>query len=125
MNYQGDANLSHANGGCYVCLRGDSLVDTGVQIVAEGILALCKGCITDAAQAASLYFNVAYVADLQIKHAEERRLYSPEAAEDLAQKVAVSEAALANAETTIAALKDVIAGFKPKPAPRAKAKASL
>lgn len=63
--FVGNALSAHANGGCYVCARGDSLVDLGVTIVGEGALCLCKGCIAEAAEAAELTFNRAKIRELE------------------------------------------------------------
>ena len=63
--FVGNSNYSTAKGGCYVCTRGDSLVDLGVDIVGEGALVLCKGCIAEAAEAASLTFNRARITQLE------------------------------------------------------------
>lgn len=38
----------HAKEACYLCTRPGPLVDTGMQIEGEGILALCFGCIAEA-----------------------------------------------------------------------------
>lgn len=70
--YLGDANYSTANGGCYVCARGDRLVDTDVQIVGEGALTICTGCISDLAEVAGLTFNEARVRELEASLATER-----------------------------------------------------
>lgn len=61
--FVGDALLSHANGGCYICARGDSLVDTEVTIVGEGALVICKGCVQDLAQAARIALIISLVQD--------------------------------------------------------------
>ena len=64
-SFVGDALLAHANAGCYRCSRGNNLVDHDVQIVGEGALALCKGCIAEAAEAAGLVVNGARVRELE------------------------------------------------------------
>lgn len=86
--------MAHARAGCYVCLRGDRLVDTGAFIEGEGALALCAGCIREAAEAADLTFNEARVAEIQAEFAEERRAFGPE-------RVAELEAALSAAESAL------------------------
>ena len=63
--YVGNALYAHAKQGCYLCVRGDSLVDLGVDIVGEGALVLCKGCIGEAAEAAELTFNRARIRELE------------------------------------------------------------
>jgi hypothetical protein len=54
MLYVGNSYYLHAKEGCYVCGRGDSLVDTEVPIIGEGVLAICKGCIVDMARTAGV-----------------------------------------------------------------------
>lgn len=71
--YVGDALLAHAQAGCYRCTRGSDLIDLDVQIVGEGALVLCKGCITEAAEAAGLTYNGAHVRALEAELALERR----------------------------------------------------
>ena len=66
--YVGNALQAHAAGGCYICTRGDSLVDLGVDIVGEGALVLCKGCIAEAAEAAELTFNRARIRELEAEN---------------------------------------------------------
>lgn len=67
VSYVGNSLYIHANGGCYRCGRGDTLVDMDVQIVGEGALALCRGCIGDAAEALELTFNEAHVRELRAR----------------------------------------------------------
>lgn len=92
--YVGDALLSHAAGGCYVCGRGDSLVDTDVQIVGEGALAICKGCVATLAEAAGIHLNAAAIAEREAAFIEERRQFSPERVSDLEAQLAETQAAL-------------------------------
>lgn len=97
MIYVGDALLAHAAGGCYICARGDSLVDTEVSIVGEGALVLCRGCIQAAAEAADLHLNEAAVAEMRATHAAERDAFSPERVAELEAEVAeLREQAAAN-----------------------------
>lgn len=72
--FVGEALLAHANAGCYRCGRGDDLIDMDAQIVGEGALVLCKGCIAEAAEAAKLTFNGALVRELnrQLEEANAR-----------------------------------------------------
>lgn len=70
--FVGNALYAHAKQGCYLCVRGDGLVDLGVDIVGEGALVLCKGCIAEAAEAASLTFNRAQLRELEAALAEKR-----------------------------------------------------
>jgi hypothetical protein len=65
VTFVGNALYAHAKQGCYRCERGDSLIDLGVDIVGEGALTLCKGCIGEAAEAAELTFNGAVVRELE------------------------------------------------------------
>ncbi len=44
----------HAKEGCYLCLRAGPLVDTGMQIEGEGILAVCTSCVADLARKANI-----------------------------------------------------------------------
>lgn len=80
--------MAHARGGCYVCLRGDRLVDLDVLIEGEGALVLCTGCISDAAQAAGLHLNAAAVAEVQAQHIEAERLWGPDRVSELEAEVA-------------------------------------
>lgn len=102
--FVGDALYAHAKGGCYRCLRGDQLVDLDAQIVGEGALVLCRACILDAAEAAGLSLNSAAVAELEAAHAEERRLFSPEAVVELKDTIADLEAELETERTVVARL---------------------
>jgi len=43
-----------AKGGCYTCLSADHLVNSGVIIEGEGILAICRACVKDMAQTIGL-----------------------------------------------------------------------
>lgn len=81
--FAGDALYAHAKGGCYRCLRGDNLVDLDAQIIGEGALVLCKNCVLEAAEAAGLSLNAAAVAEQTAAIEAERRLFSPEAVQDL------------------------------------------
>ena len=92
--YVGDALLAHAAGGCYICQRGDSLVDTDAVIVGEGVLAVCKGCISDLAQAAGLHLNSAAVAEREAAFIEERRQFAPERVSALEAELTETKAAL-------------------------------
>lgn len=87
--------MAHARAGCYVCLRGDRLVDTGAFIEGEGALALCAGCIREAAEAADLTFNEARVAEISSAFAEERRSFGPERVAELEAELAAATSALA------------------------------
>jgi hypothetical protein len=113
--------MAHARGGCYVCLRGDRLVDLDVQIEGEGALVLCTPCIQDAAEAADLALNGAAVSELRAELIEANRAAD---ATTLAAELAESEAALATAENTIATLQDVIdrIGSDTQPAARRRQK---
>ena len=92
--YVGDALLAHAAGGCYICQRGDSLVDTDAMIVGEGALVLCKHCIGDLAQAGGLHLNIAAVAEREAAFIEERRQFSPERVAELEAELAETKTAL-------------------------------
>lgn len=109
--YVGDALLAHAQGGCYICRRGDELVDTDVQIVGEGALVLCKQCIGDLAQTAGLHLNRDAVAAIEAKHAAEKRHFEPAAVEALEAEVATLSAALLNEERLVASLQDALANI--------------
>lgn len=102
--FVGDALMSHAKGGCYVCLRGDSLVDTDIQIEGEGALVLCTGCIQELAEAADLTFNHARVQELSAL----LQAASPERVTELEQKLADAEAALADEQKVAARLQDAL-----------------
>lgn len=67
VSFVGDALLAHAGAGCYRCGRGDSLIDTDIQIVGEGALAFCRGCITEFAEVAGVAHNRAEWSELQAK----------------------------------------------------------
>lgn len=97
--------MAHANGGCYVCRRGDSLVDFDVQIVGEGALAVCASCVKDAAEAAGLTFNEALVRELR---AEIQRLDASNI-ERLEAELAEARAALADEQRLAARLQDALA----------------
>lgn len=112
--YVGDALLAHAKAGCYRCSRGDSLIDLDVLIEGEGALVLCKGCIAEAAEAAGMLFNEAYVAEIKQEAASARATYGPE-------RVAELEAQLAAAQAEVLVLNSVIAQHINKPATPAKA----
>lgn len=105
--YVGDALLSHARGGCYICGRGDSLVDTDVQIVGEGALVICKGCIQDLAEAGGLHLNRTAVAEIEARHAEERRSFAPERVAELEAQVSDLERRLEVAENVERMVEDI------------------
>lgn len=46
------ANYIYAKEGCYLCQNGGPLIDTGMQIEGEGILAICLSCVADMARVA-------------------------------------------------------------------------
>jgi hypothetical protein len=119
MNFVGDALLAHANGGCYRCLRGDNLVDLDVQIVGEGILAICTGCLKEAAEAAGIHLNEAAVAEERAAHQEAARRFDPEAVEALEAELAEARSALQNEQVTVHNLQDALSrvGKERKPAP--------
>lgn len=81
--FVGDALVAHAQGGCFRCHRGDSLVDMDAFVEAEGALALCVGCIGEAAEAAGMHLNGAAVAEKEAAFVEERRRFCPERVEEL------------------------------------------
>lgn len=127
--YVGDALYTHAAGGCYVCHRGDSLVNTDTVIQGEGVLALCKGCIQDMAEAADLTLNAAAIAEIQAQHDFERRRFNEAAVAVLEARVAELEEDLAKAQEfdskVDSILEDIRKAAKPattrKPAARPKA----
>lgn len=41
--------LWHAKGACYLCPRNGPILDTGMQIEGEGVLAICMRCISEMA----------------------------------------------------------------------------
>lgn len=94
--YVGDALLAHANAGCYRCSRGDSLVDFDAQIVGEGALVLCRGCIAEGAEAAGLLSNTAAVSELQAE-LERQRLRADNASARETRFLAALDAGLAEA----------------------------
>lgn len=119
--FVGDALLAHANGGCYICARGDSLVDTEVTIVGEGALVICKGCVQDLAQAAGLHLNAAAIAEERAAFIEERRSFAPERVaeleaqvEELTRRLEVAE----NVEKMVEEIKVLAAGPKTNRRPR-------
>jgi hypothetical protein len=46
------AGYQYAKEGCYICPNAGPLIDTGVQIEGEGIMALCFTCLADMARVA-------------------------------------------------------------------------
>lgn len=44
-----EASYMHAKMACYLCNRPDDVVDTGMSIEGEGVLALCVRCVHDLA----------------------------------------------------------------------------
>jgi hypothetical protein len=108
MRFQGNSLDAHAKGACYVCLRADGLVDTDVQIEGEGILAICVGCITAAAEAAGLTFNEAAFAELRSAQQATSRDALVARNEDLTAELAAANAAIVVAENTIETLQDVL-----------------
>ena len=46
MQFAPQSAYYHAKQSCYLCLQTSELVDTGVQIEGEGVLAICRGCVT-------------------------------------------------------------------------------
>lgn len=113
--YVGDALLAHAKAGCYVCGRGDHLVDTDVIIQGEGALVLCRPCIQDLAQAGGLHLNRAAVAEQEAAFAEERRAFSPERVAELEAELTSTQDALAIERAVVERLVAAI----PQPAPEA------
>lgn len=120
MLYVGDALLAHAHGGCYVCARGDSLVDTEVIIEGEGALVLCRSCIQDAAESAGLHLNAAAVAEREAAYLAERAAFGPERVQELEAEVAeLREQAAANdrVEKILADIRTAAQGPKPNRRP--------
>lgn len=120
--FVGDALLAHAKGGCYVCGRGDNLVDLEVQIEGEGALAVCKGCIQVAAEAGGLTLNEAAVAEERSAFAEERRSFSPERVMDLEAELHETQQALELAQRLKAELQDTLSRVARGKAPNTAAK---
>ena len=87
-NFVGNALMAHAQGGCFRCHRGSDLVDMDAYVEGEGALALCTGCIRDAAIAGGLTLNAAAIAEIKAAHAEDRRLFAPERVAELEAEVA-------------------------------------
>jgi hypothetical protein len=116
--FVGNALTAHAQGGCFVCHRGDNLVDTEVQVEGEGILALCSSCIQDAAQAAGLTLNEGAFAEIRATLERERAAYGVEAVVSLTADLAFTERALETAESTIATLQDALDRIGSKPPAR-------
>ena len=52
MEFEQAAHYYLARSGCYTCLAVNDIVNTGVQIEGEGILAICKSCAADIARTA-------------------------------------------------------------------------
>lgn len=52
MQVQEQANFGHAKGSCYRCGQVSPVVDLDCYIEGEGVLALCFGCVADAARLA-------------------------------------------------------------------------
>lgn len=113
--YVGDALLAHAHGGCYVCLRGDRLVDMDVQIEGEGALVICTGCLTAAAEAANITFNLSAVAEAEAAFVEERRHFQPERVTELEAELAEARRALELSEAATSTLQDALSRVAPKP----------
>jgi len=85
--FVGNATDAFAQGGCYVCHRGDRLISTDAQIEGEGILVICRGCVQDLAEAAKLTFNEAYVHELELARQEDARRYDQDHVEGLEAQV--------------------------------------
>lgn len=69
-NLIGIAGYTYANGGsCYRCSAADRLIDMDTNIAGEGFLALCTGCVEEAARAARLTFSAAAVRDAEARAA--------------------------------------------------------
>lgn len=90
MLYVGNSSYQHAKEGCYTCGRGDELVSTEVSIEGEGILVLCKGCITDMARAG----NIAVEPAEAIAELERQRDAAVVASDAYADQLAETEARL-------------------------------
>lgn len=90
MLYVGNSNYAHAQEGCYTCGRGDQLVSTEVSIDGEGILVLCKGCITDLARAG----DIAVEPGEAIRELERQRDAAVVASEAFADQLAETESRL-------------------------------
>lgn len=84
-----------ANGGCYLCARTDNLVSTSKVIEGEGLLALCSGCINDAAVTAGFAVN----AQGEIERTQR-------AAEALADQLAEAEAERDAAQAKLTAMRE-------------------
>jgi len=65
MIFEAVSGTHHAKASCYLCGRTDSLANTEVQIEGEGILAICRVCVTDAALVLGLTFNETAVSELR------------------------------------------------------------
>lgn len=44
-----EATMYHAGASCYLCHRVEDVVDTGLSIEGEGVLAICTNCIKELA----------------------------------------------------------------------------
>lgn len=125
--YAGNSILAHAKAGCYICGRGDHITSLDVHIEGEGILALCTGCITDAAEAAGIRLNVAAMAEERAFFDEERRKFDQDAVAVLEQRLLDTEQSLANEKAMNARLLESMKAaptIKAQPATRSKAKVS-
>lgn len=88
------------NGGCMRCMtQTNGLVDTGADVPFEGIMALCRGCVTDlaAAQGLKVYDFTSHEEALNefMADAEAWRKRALDA-EDLLTKVAASATRIKN-----------------------------
>lgn len=81
-----EAGYLHAGQACYLCLRVGDVIDTGMQIEGEGILAICTSCVKELAQAAGMdpdaEGEVAQMAEIVTVITEER-----DRAVDIAKRV--------------------------------------
>jgi hypothetical protein len=50
MQRMENAEYFHAKQACYLCGQPHDVVDTEIQIVGEGVLCICHGCIADLAR---------------------------------------------------------------------------
>lgn len=67
----------HAKEGCYLCPRNADLIDTGMEVVGEGVLAICLNCLHDMNLTAGFVVNddpTDTISDLtgQVEAAEKR-----------------------------------------------------
>jgi hypothetical protein len=94
----------HAKNSCYTCLNPNDLVDTGIIIEGEGVLALCRSCVADAAHKAGFVLsdNAAEVESLKAQLAG--ATLRADEAEDMIHKLKVYENRVENLKTARDAL---------------------